>query len=182
MTPLQIVVQAIGIIAMAVNILSYQQKTPKKVMAFLLVGTTLFTIHYFMLGVILGALMNIIAAFRSIVYMNKEKFKSDSIYWLFAFVALYILCYVLTFAVFKTPFTPKNAILELLPVLGLTSSTIGFRLQNAKAIRAYSFFCSVPWLIYNTINHSIGGTICEILSICSIIIGLFRHDIKRKKD
>ena len=135
-----------------------------------------------MLGAVIGGLMNIIAAFRSIVYMNKEKLKSDSIYWLLAFIALYVISYVLTFTIFKTPFTPKNAILELLPVIALTVSTISFRMQSAKAIRAFGCISSPSWLIYNIINRSLGATICETLSIFSIIIGFFRFDIKRKKD
>ncbi len=179
MTPYNIIVQIIGIFAMAFNILSFQQKTPKKVMAFLLLGTTLFTIHFFMLGAVIGGLMNIIAAFRSIVYMNKEKLKSDRIYWLLVFIALYILSYILTFTVFKTPFTLKNAILELLPVIALTVSTVSFRMQSAKAIRVFGCISSPSWLIYNIINHSLGATICEALSICSIIIGFFRFDIKK---
>ncbi len=182
MTPHDIIVQIIGIFAMAFNILSFQQKTPKKVMAFQLVGTTLFTIHFFMLGAVMGGLLNIIAAFRSVVYMNKKKLKSDSLAWLFTFITLYILSYVLTFTVFKTPFTPKNIVLEVLPVIALTASTISFRMQSAKAIRLFGCISSPSWLVYNIINRSLGATICEILSICSIVIGFIRFDIKRKKD
>ena len=176
MTAYEIIAQLIGIIAMAFNIFSYQQKTSRRVILFQLVGGSLFAVNFFMLGATVGGIMNVIAVIRAIVYANKEKFRATHILWLVFFIGLYIAAYILTFTTFGKAFTLWNAILEVLPIIGMTASTIGFRLQNANAIRKSGLICSPSWLIYNIVNLSIGAIICEVLSLVSIVIGIVRLD------
>ena len=54
---LEWIAQAIGIVAMAMNILSYQQKKQSGVIAVQLVGASLFAIHFWMLGAVVGSLL-----------------------------------------------------------------------------------------------------------------------------
>lgn len=180
MTPFDIFVQAIGIIAMCFNIFSFQLKTSTKVIVCQLIGASFFAVHFFLLGATVGGLLNLVAIFRAIIFSNPEKFRAKHIGWLVLFVALFVLSYVLSFTVFGKPFTLGNALLEILPVVGLTASTVSFRLDSGAAIRRYGLICSPCWLIYNVVNQSIGASICEAVSIISIFIGMFRHDIKRK--
>ena len=56
MTAYEITAQAIGIVAMAFNVLSYVQKSAKGLICFQLFGTILFATNYFMLGLPLAAL------------------------------------------------------------------------------------------------------------------------------
>lgn len=181
MTPFDIFVQAIGIIAMAFNVFSFQFKSSVKVIVCQLFGACLFAVHFFLLGAVVGGLLNLVAIFRAIVFANPEKFRAKHIGWLILFVSLFVLSYILTFTVFQKPFTLGNALLEILPVVGLTASTISFRLESGAAIRRYGLICSPSWLIYNVVNQSIGASVCEAISIVSIFIGIFRHDIKRKE-
>lgn len=181
MTPFDIFVQAIGIVAMCFNIFSFQFKSPVKVIVCQLIGSSFFAVHFFLLGATIGGLLNLVAIFRAVVFANSEKFRAKHIGWLVLFVALFVLSYILTFTVFGKPFNLGNALLEILPVVGLTASTISFRLESAKAIRRYGLICSPCWLIYNVINLSIGASICEAVSIVSIIIGMLRLDIKKKE-
>lgn len=176
MTLPELAAQAVGIVAMLFNILSFQQKTPRRVITFQLVGSALFALNYLMLGAPVGTLLNIIGIARAIVYSNRERFRAERLFWLILFVSLYGVSYVLTFAVFGTPFTPINALIELLPVVGMTAVTVGFRLQNAATIRKLGLIGSPSWLIYNVVKVAVGGAICEIFSICSIVIGMLRYD------
>ena len=180
MTPYQIIAQAIGIVAMALNIFSFQMKTSRKVILCQMFGGALFCINFFMLDAPIGGILNAIAAFRGLVYIFEEKFHAKHIAWLIFFECLFVASYVLTFTVFGTEFTVKNAILELLPVIGMTASTISFRLQNAKAIRAYGLISSPSWLIYNLFHGAIGAIVCEVFSLFSIFIGMLRYDIGKK--
>lgn len=180
MTAFEIVAQAIGIIAMAFNIFSYQLKTSKGVILCQCFGGALFSVSFFMLGATVGGILNAIAAFRAIVFMYKEKFRADHIAWLVGFIATFVVSYVLTFTVFGKAFTVLNALVELLPVIGMTASTISFRLNNAKAIRRYGLISSPSWLIYNSVNLAAGAIICEVLSLFSIVIGILRYDVKKK--
>lgn len=175
----KIIVQVISIIAMCFNIFSYQQKSSKAVIAFQLCGGALFAVHFFMKGAIVGAIMNCIAVVRAVLFVNKEKARANHIGWLIGFILLYILVYILTFTLFTTPFTLTNAIIEILPIIGMTALTVGFRMQGAGAIRVSGLVSSPCWLVYNIVNFSLGGIICEAISLFSIGIGFLRHDRKK---
>lgn len=175
------IAQGIGIIAMFFNVLSYQSKTSRGVVLMQLCGGALFAASFLMIGSYVGGLLNILAVFRAIVFANEKRFKAKSIFWLYAFIFLFMVTYLLTFTVFKTDFTLKNAIIEVLPVIAMTASTISFRLCSASKIRAFGLISSPSWLIYNSFAFNIGAILCETFSICSIIIGVIRLDIKKDR-
>ena len=174
-----LIAQAIGLLAMAFNIFSYQQKTRNRAIAFQLCGGALFAVNFFLLGAIVGSILNVIAAIRAIIFLNKEKLKADHPAWLIGFTATYILSYILTFTAFGKEPTVLNLIVEFLPVVGMTATTISFRLSDAKAIRKYGLISSPSWLVYNIANFAIGAICCEVLSLMSIVIGMIRLDRKQ---
>ena len=176
----EIIAQAIGIVAMAFNIMSYQQKTQKKVIICQLFGCTLFAINFLMLGAIVGALLNTVGAVRAIVFMNKEKLHSDKLIWTIGFIFVYIVSYILTFTVFGKELTLFNCVTELLPVIGMTATTVCLRYKEAKTIRLFGLISSPSWLVYNIVNFAIGAIICEVLCLGSIVIGILRFDIPKK--
>lgn len=181
MTPSEIVAQIIGIFAMAFNILSYQQKKQRTVIVFQLFGTALFTVNFFMIEAYMGALLNFIGVIRALVFMHKEKLKADNVFWLIGFLVTYAVAYVLTFTVFGKPFTMDNAFLELLPIIGMTATTLAYRSKDAKTTRKLSLINSPSWLIYNIACFSIGAICCEVLSLVSIVVGMLRLDKKEKE-
>ena len=176
------IAQVIGIFAMAFNILSYQQKTRHLAIAFQLVGAALFAVNFFMLGAVVGGILNAVAFIRAIIFLNKEKLHADKPVWLVGFTAVYLASYVLTFTVFGKEPTAANLIIEFLPVIGMTATTISFRLTDAKAIRRFGLISSPSWLIYNIANLAVGAICCEVLSLCSIVIGMLRLDRSAKKN
>ena len=95
-----IIAQIIGILAMAFNILSYQQKTRAQAIAFQLAGGLLFSINFFMLGAIVGAVLNAAAVVRAIIFLNKDRLRADRLPWLIGFISVFILTYILTFTLF----------------------------------------------------------------------------------
>lgn len=172
--------QTVGIFAMAFNILSYQQKTRERAIAFQLCGGFLFSINFFMLGAVVGSLLNLVAVVRAVIFLNKEKLKADRLSWLVGFTVVYLLSYILTFTLFGTEPSVKNLIIELLPVIGMVATTISFRYTDAKTIRKYGLVSSPCWLAYNIASFSVGAIICEVLSLCSILIGIIRFDRNAK--
>lgn len=174
-----IVAQCIGILAMAFNIWSYQQKQQKHIIALQLLGSSFFTVHFFMLKAYMGGLLNAVGIARAVVYFYKDKFKSEHFLWLIAFLLVYLACYVLTFTIFDKRFNLENAIIEILPVIGMTATTFAFRCKTTQNTRLLGFVSSPSWLIYNIISLSIGAICCEVLSLISIFIGFFRIDRKK---
>lgn len=175
----EILAQAIGIVAMAFNILSYQGKKQSTVIALQLVGGALFAVNFFMLGAMVGAILNTIAAIRAILFLFKEKIKCDRLPWLIGSIAVYCTVYVLSFTTFGTQPTIGNFILELLPVVGMTATSIGFSLKTAADVRKCGLVSSPSWLTYNIAAGSIGAIICESVTLISIMVGMYRHDRKR---
>ena len=181
MTKLEWIAQIIGIVAMGIIILSYQQKKQSTVIAFQLFGSALFAINFFMLGAIMGGLLNFIAIIRAIVFLNKKKLNSNNIWWTIAFECIYLISYALTFTVFEKPFNLTNIIVEILPIIGMTATTLAYRHEDSSKTRKYGLINSPLWLIYNFINFSVGAIIGEVLSLVSIILGIIRLDLKKEK-
>lgn len=168
--------QLIGIVAMAMNILSFLQKKKRSILIMQLFGATLFTVNFFMLGAITGAMLNFIAIIRATVYANKERFHAEKKIWVFAFSTAFFIAYLLNFfALGKEP-NARNLIVEFVPTIAMVVSTISFSMSGAAQVRKLALIVSPLWLIYNIINVAIGGALCEIFSICSVVIGMLRHD------
>ena len=174
----EFIAQTVGIVAMAINILSYQQKTQRQVIRFQLLGSALFVVNYLMLGAMVGGIMNAISILRALVFLNKEKLHADRPVWLIGFTATYLLSYVLTFTLFDKEPTLFNLIIEFLPIIGMTAITISFTMTDAKAIRRFGLISAPSWLIYNIVSGSIGATACAVLTLGSILIGMLRLDRK----
>ena len=56
---MDLVAQIIGIIAMVVAVSSYQVKSQKGIVSVLIISTSLWTLHYFMKGLYVGSLLNL---------------------------------------------------------------------------------------------------------------------------
>ncbi len=179
MTKLEIIAQIVGIAAMVFNILSYQCKRQRNVIALQLLGGALFSVNFLLLGAKVGGILNILATVRAVVYLFKDKLKADRLPWFIGFVLSYIGVYVLNFTVFHMEMTPYNLARELLPVVGMVALNIGFRMKDAAAVRRFGLISSPAWLIYNIAVVSWGAIICEILTLISIFLGMLRHDKKK---
>ncbi len=176
MDGMQLLAQAVGIAAMAFNILSYQRKTRGGVIAFQLCGSALFAVNFLLLGAVMGCILNVISAIRAMVFLNRERLRANHPAWLAGFLTAYLLSYVLTFTILDKEATLINLVVEFLPVIGMTATTLSFRMTDARAIRRFGLISSPAWLVYNIAVFSLGAIICEVLSLGSILIGIRRHD------
>ena len=182
MEPIEIVAQVFGIIGMICNIIVFQQKTHKRVLIWQFFAASVFAVNYFMLGAVVGGILNVVGMLRSLVFFFKEKTKANSILWLVFFICAFSISYPLTFLVFGTAPTPKNFIIEILPVLAMIIATIALRLGSARMVRSLGLISSPMWLTYNCFSGSIGAITSEILNLISIIVGIIRFDIKKKNN
>lgn len=177
---MQIIAQAIGIFAMAANISSYQFKRKEYVLLCQLVGGALFAVNMFMLDALMGGLLNVLAVVRAVAYIYAEKTGRGKKPLTWAINLLFCLSYILTFTLFQKPPTPWNLLVEFLPLAGMLAMTVAFGKGDSQAIRKCGFFTSPCWLVYNCINFSIGGIVCEIVSLISITSAYLRLDIPKK--
>ena len=176
MDTVQFIAQSVGIVAMGFNILSFQRKSRGGVIAFQLLGSLLFSVNFLLLGATMGCILNIISAIRAVIFLNREKLNANHPAWLTGFFLTYLISYGLTFTLLGTEQSLKNLIVEFLPVIGMTVTTISFRRNDAGAIRRLGLISSPCWLIYNIAAFSLGAIICEVLSLGSILLGIRRLD------
>ena len=177
-----IIAQAIGILGMCGIIFSFQFKSKNAILISQCLGAAFFSVNMFMLGALSGGIINIVAVIRAIVYMKKDSFKKHIALVTAIFILLYFVSYALIFTVFKMEPTPKNLIVELLPVIGMIIMTFAFAGDDAKKIRVLGLVNSPCWLIYNLFNLSIGGILCETFSLISITSAFIRIDMKEMKE
>ena len=67
-------------------------------------------------------------------------------------------------------------------MIGMTALSIGFMLGDSRRMRRLGLISSPAWLIYNIYYASSGAIICEVISLASILIGMYRHDRKNAKN
>ena len=182
MDPIEIVAQGFGIIGMICNIIVFQQKTHKKVLAWQFIAAAVFAVNYFMLGEFVGGLLNVVGALRSVVFFFKEKTRANHIIWLIVFIILFASSYPLSFLVFGKEPTTKNLITDILPVIAMIVATVALRLGSAKMVRKLGLISSPLWLVYNCFSGSIGAIASEILNLGSIIVGIIRLDRKNNAE
>ena len=180
MTPTETAGQIVSLVAMACNLVSFQLKDQKRLITFQLFGTALFSLSYFLLGAVVGGLLNVVGVIRALIFLFPRKINPSHPAWLFGFIGVYLTFYVLSFAVFGVKVTPANLLIELLPIIAMTLSNVGYMLGSSRAVRKLGLAASPMWLTYNVYYQSIGAIICEVVCLVSILVGIYRHDRTEK--
>jgi len=177
MTVQEIIAEIIGLFGIAATIISYQCKARKHILLWQLFSTTCWMAHFAVLGALSGAALNLVGAMRCIVFAGRgEDTKAgkiaDWIGWIPVFIGLSAAATALTWAGWPS----------ILPFAGMILTTFATRASSAAMVRLISLPNDPLWLVYNAISGSLTGVITEVCIICSIIIGMLRHDVKKGKN
>ena len=165
-----IAAQLIGFLGLIGAMTAYQMKTQKKIVTVQIVSCSFFTIHFLMLGAYTGALLNLIAAIRSVVFANKDKKWGRSNLWILFFSIVCIIAVGFTW----------EGYLSLLPMAGMVLTTISWGIEKANLVRIISLPSSPLWIVYNLASKSTAGVLTELFVMTSIITAVVRLDIKKK--
>ncbi|MEK7594589.1 MAG: YgjV family protein [Patescibacteria group bacterium] len=169
----QLIIQSIGFLALFFVVLSFQKNSRGKLLFFMLVGISLFVIHYALLGAWIGSLMNIIEAITVFVAYKKETDSwAQKIFWLYAFVAIFIIAGALT----------AKSLVDFLPVLAQIFGTIAVWQTKPRNIRLLMLVPRPLWLIYNIAVGSYAGITAEVFILLSVLVGILRFDILGKPE
>jgi len=179
---MEMVYQLIGIVAMLFNFASFQQRKQQRLISIQFFSCVLFTLHFYLIGATMGCVMNAISGIRAFVFSRKERFRADKVVWVYVFVLAYLGAYALCFIGLGMEATANNLIIEFLPVIGMTLTTIGFYMKDARSVRIMSLLHVPVWLVYDILCQSIGGTLSELLCLTSIVIGILRLDVKCERN
>ena len=164
-----IFVQAIGVIGIISSIISFQCKRHKPLMIFRTGNELFFALQYFLLGAYTGTAMNLIGCVRNVIFAEMVERKKSTVSMRFIFSGLFLLFSVFTWAGFKSILVAAAKVL----------STFAYGSKNIAFVRVMILITSISWFTYNFIVRSYAGCVCEFLTICSIIAGIIRIDLKK---
>lgn len=165
-------IQLIGYAALILALVAYQMKTQKRIVLIQLLSCTLFTIHFALLDdAFTGALLNLIAAVRCIVFANKDKKWGKSNWWIVFFSIVSVSAVAFTW----------TGVLDILPMLGMILTSIAWGIEKAWLVRLISLPSSPLWIIYNLSKGAMAGAFTEVFVMISIISAMIRLDLPKKK-
>lgn len=170
---IEIIAMIIGIVAVTVFLLSFQQKTRGKIIAFNATSRVLYILQYILLGAFSGAVLDILGIVASALagLKNHPKMKKYMKLLIPLLYVAFIVAGILTYTRF----------LDLFALVGVMLHTGAFFLDDERWIRILSLIGSPFWLVYNITSLAIGSAIGDMLSICSIGIAIFRYDITPRR-
>ena len=164
------VAQALGILALVIMVLSYQQKERKTLLYFQMASNACFAVSYFMLGGVSFAVMSLINIARSFVFSKEDTKWGQSPVWLYVFLAVPVISGILTW---ESP-------LSLLVIAATVVLTLALYSKDGKRMRKLFLLPPVLYISYNVAHKALGGIGSDVFCLISAIVAIYRFDIKKE--
>lgn len=162
---LNIIGQALGIVAVVLGFLNYQVKEAKSILIIQLITCAVFCAHYLLIGAISAFALNAVGVVRNIVYYKRN---SETVWGKVCPVVFAVIMGAMGILSWQNIFSG-------FVVAGLVINTVCLCLRSADGIRKSILVSSPMVLIYNITELSIGGIIYESVAIISAIIGIVKY-------
>jgi len=170
LSTVEIIAQIFGIFGLIFMVYSFQEKNNKRLFINQGISGLMFFLNFILIGAVSAALFNLTNLIRGMIF-SKPKHKA---WHLILIEALYLSCFV--YSVVLTIGSPFQIFLSSLTYLSLVVMTVFMWQNNGRYIRYVQVGLSSPaWIIHNIFNFSLGGLICEILSMASVIVSFIRY-------
>ena len=129
----------------------------------------MFFVNFSLIGAVSAALFNMTNLIRGAAFSKKEQKK----WQLIAIMGLYTACYIV--GIWLIMGNPFQIFLSTLVYIPIEIMTVLMWKGNGKHIRYAQFFVSSPsWIIHNIFNFSLGGILCEVFMMASVVISFIR--------
>ena len=166
------VIQLIGMMAYTTLGLSYLQKKKRNILLVEIISYMLFSLHFYLLNGITGAICNLIglSALVTIYLFEKYKLENKNLLALI-FIGLILIINIKTY----------QNIYSIFPMIALTTVIVSFLFNNENRIRITGIVSAVCWLIYGIAYNSYVSAIFNIIIISNIIYSLYKNTKKKRK-
>ncbi len=189
---LDVLIQIIGFVGIALNILSVQFNTHWKIMLFKTLGSMTFVIQYILLGAWVGMVMDLIGSIRNIIFTLNVKNGKSNKWWIVFFSLITFVAGVTTIAMtwdksigYASNWSNNaNTVLiiavsiSIISIVAKLLTTIAYGFKNPHIIRMVNLPSNACWVVYNLVAFSIAGVINDLMCLGSIVIAEIRF---RKK-
>jgi len=160
-----IYIQLIGLLAFCIHVLSFYKKKPIIILVYQITANFAYAVHYFLLGGISGAILDIISIFRNITFI---RIKNNKVIASLLFIFLYLL---ITFLFYEDYYS-------VFPFFGNTVYLLSIIRKDRKNLLIGGILCSIFWLLYAIFVNSYVSIVTEIILILSNSIQLVRTKSK----
>jgi hypothetical protein len=151
-------------IAIGFDLLSFQFKERRRIIACLIVSCLLIAVHFMLLGHWTAVGLGLLAAVRFVAsYLTTSK-KVMAL-----FIAASVLVATLTF----------HGVLSVLSCLGSIFGTIGSFCKEDKHLRQVMLVATSLWLVHNCLAGTPTAVLMEALFIASNLLGYYRYYYRR---
>lgn len=161
-----IITQVIGAIGYGTLALSYFKKNKKEILFMEIIAYIFFTIHYYLLNGITGAICNLIGLFAlvSIYLFDKYKLKNKYLVSIF-FVIILLIINIMNF----------QNIYSIFPMIASTIVIISFLSNDENKIRIVGVISAICWLIYAIVYKSYIAIVFEVITLINVFLALFKN-------
>ena len=166
-----IIIQIIGGIAFVTLAASYYKKEKKEILFMHIIAYIMFTIHYYLLNGLTGAICNFIGllALITIYIIEKNKWKNKNLIS-YLFIALIFIINIVLF----------QNIFSIFPMTASIIVILSFMMNNEDYIRGIGVISAVCWLIYAIAYKSYVSIVFEAITLIGTIIAFAKNTTNPK--
>lgn len=166
----EFIAQFLGILGMVLAVYSFQEKNNKRFFVLQGLSGFMFFLNFILISAYSAAFFNLANLVRGTLYLKNDRKPIK----LVTVLSLYTACFV--FAVILMINSPMQIFLSALTYASLQLMSVLMWRGNGKQIRYGQLFVSSPsWLIHNVFNFSLGGILCEVFAMASVVISFIRY-------
>lgn len=170
----EIIPQIIGLLAVAMFLLSYQMKERRNIIIVNVISRLLYIVQYLLLGAFSGAILDSVGIIASILAEKKSTpfIKKHT-------TVIIVICGTVVLTVGLAIAFMNRSLLDILPIIGVFLHTGAFWLTDERIIRRVSLAGSPFWFVYNFLSHAYGSAIGDVLTMVSIITAMIKYRKRR---
>lgn len=159
--------QALGWLGMAMNVISFQCRSYRRILLFRTLSELLFAVQYGLMGQGAGMMANLLVCLRNQTFCWCERRNYPARTPIGIFCLLFLIMVLLDWQ------GPLSCVILFVK----ECSTLAYGNRNPRSLRLLTLVASVGWLCYNGMIGSTAGVVCELFSMISIVTALLRYDL-----
>ena len=161
-----LLVQVIGAIGYISIALSYFKKEKREILFIQIIAYIFFTIHYYLLNGITGAICNFIGLLALITIYLFEKYEwKNKVILSTVFIIILLIINIKAF----------QNIFSIFPMIASTIVIFSFLKDNENIIRIIGVVSALCWLVYAIAYKSYIAIIFEVLTLMNVCVALFKN-------
>jgi len=165
------VAQILGFIGLGFILCGMQQKKYGMIVFCEVVNSFFSAVHYLILGGYTGMWICLVSCFTYVVYWDRNRKGKSTLGYQIVFGIMFTVLSLISWHSFVSIFV----------MIAKLVSAVSLGIKSPRIIRFMKLISFPCWLIYDLYMGSISGIIGDIMSIGSVVIGIVRLDLSKKK-